>query len=131
MVLDDTVEDMASNEAKITVNSGSGALDESPVVSLVVGGLGVGVVKVSDCDYERLASWFRGLRNDVLTNPVVHPEIRQTICQEHRRSSNAHGPDVQGSKSKNKSKVAQCNKRRFGWRKNVRSRIQMGLLVAG
>ena len=67
----------------------------------------------------------------MLTDPVVHPEIRQAICQKNRGSSNARGPEIQGGKSENKPQVAQCNKRCLGWRENVGSRIQMGLLVAG
>ena len=48
VILNDTVEDVATDEAEVTINGGSCALDESPVLGFVVRGLGVSVVKVSD-----------------------------------------------------------------------------------
>lgn len=45
VVLNNAVEDVTANEAKIAVHSGGCTLDESPVVSLVVRSLGVSVVK--------------------------------------------------------------------------------------
>ena len=50
VVLNNAVEDVTANEAKIAVHSGGCTLDESPVVSLVVRSLGVSVVKVSNSD---------------------------------------------------------------------------------
>jgi hypothetical protein len=48
VVLNDTVEDVAADKAKVTVNGGGSALDEGPLISLVVLGLGVSVVEVGD-----------------------------------------------------------------------------------
>jgi histidinol phosphatase-like PHP family hydrolase len=48
MVLNDAVEDVAANEAKFTVNSRKGTLDESPLVCLVVRRLGMSVVQVGN-----------------------------------------------------------------------------------
>jgi hypothetical protein len=51
MVLNDAVEDVAANEAKFTVNSRKGTLDESPLVCLVVRRLGMSVVQVGNGNY--------------------------------------------------------------------------------
>ena len=51
VVLDDAVEDVAADEAKITGDGGRSALDESPVLRLVMRCLLVGVVKIGDGNY--------------------------------------------------------------------------------
>lgn len=48
--LDDTVEDMATDEAEVTVDGSGGATDEVPHLGLVVGEGRVGVLKVGDGD---------------------------------------------------------------------------------
>jgi hypothetical protein len=48
--LDDTVEQLTADKSKVSVNSGQGALLESPCALLEVLGLVVVVVKVSDGD---------------------------------------------------------------------------------
>lgn len=48
VVLDNAVEDVATNEAKLAVDGGSSALNESPFLGLVVRGLRVSVVEVRD-----------------------------------------------------------------------------------
>jgi hypothetical protein len=53
VVLNDAMEDVAANEAKFTIDGRSGTLDESPVVGLVVRSILVGVVKVSDRNYNK------------------------------------------------------------------------------
>jgi hypothetical protein len=51
MLLDDAVEDVLADEAKVAVNGGQGALDEGPAVLVVVGNLGVVMVEVGDGDW--------------------------------------------------------------------------------
>jgi hypothetical protein len=60
VVLNDTVEDVASNEAKFTVNSRKRALDKRPVVGIVVSGLLMGVVQVGNSNYSRISKWISG-----------------------------------------------------------------------
>lgn len=48
VVLNDAVENVTADEAKVTVHGGGSTLDKSPLVGLVVRGLWVGVVKVGD-----------------------------------------------------------------------------------
>lgn len=50
VVLDDSVEDVAANEAEFTVNGGKRTLDKSPLVGLVVRSILVGVVQVRNRD---------------------------------------------------------------------------------
>jgi hypothetical protein len=58
VVLNDAMEDVAANEAKFTIDGRSGTLNESPVVGLVVRSILVGVVKVSDRNYNKSAREF-------------------------------------------------------------------------
>lgn len=51
MRLDDAVEEVAADEAKVAVDGREGALDEGPVLSVEVGDVGVRVVEVGDGDY--------------------------------------------------------------------------------
>lgn len=46
--VDDAMEEVAADEAKVTIDSGEGALDEGPALGLEVRHLGVGVVEVGD-----------------------------------------------------------------------------------
>lgn len=48
--LDDTVEDVAADEAKVTVNGGGGATDEVPHLRLVVGEGRIGVLEEGNGD---------------------------------------------------------------------------------
>lgn len=52
VVFDDTVEDVAADEAKVAVDGGSSSLDESPLVGLVVHSLGMGMVQVGDSHWK-------------------------------------------------------------------------------
>ena len=52
MRLDDAVEEVAADEAKVAVNRRQGALDEGPVVGVEVREVGVRVVEVGDGDCE-------------------------------------------------------------------------------
>jgi hypothetical protein len=45
------MEHVAADEAKVTVDGGGSALDESPILGLVMRGLLVGVVKIGDSNY--------------------------------------------------------------------------------
>lgn len=51
VVFDDAVEDVAADEAEVAVDGRGGALEEGPLVGFVVGGFGVRVVEVGDCDW--------------------------------------------------------------------------------
>lgn len=114
VVLNDTVEDVATNEAKVAVDCGSSALDESPVVGLVVRRLLVCVVKVGDGD-----------------DPVVHPEVRQTVCQESGRCADAPRGEINRAHGQDESNVAQRDEWCLGRSENGGSRVQMTLLVPG
>lgn len=48
--VDDAVEEVAADEAKVAVHGGQGALDEGPALSVKVGDFRVGVVQVGDGD---------------------------------------------------------------------------------
>jgi hypothetical protein len=48
VVLDDTMEEVATNKTKFSVDCGQGTLDEGPTVSLEVRHLHVSVVKIRD-----------------------------------------------------------------------------------
>ncbi len=48
VVLNDAVEEMASNEAKVAIDSGQRALDKGPVLSLKVRNIYMGVVQVGN-----------------------------------------------------------------------------------
>jgi hypothetical protein len=50
VVLDDSVEDVASDEAELAVNGGERALGVGPFLGFVVRSVGVGVVEVCDGD---------------------------------------------------------------------------------
>lgn len=54
--LDDAVEEISADEAKVAVDGGEGALDVGPVVGVKVGELGVGVVEVGNGNYRARAS---------------------------------------------------------------------------
>lgn len=49
--INDTVEHLATDEAKGPVNSGQCSVQESPSVGLVVVAIRMGVVQVSDCHW--------------------------------------------------------------------------------
>jgi hypothetical protein len=48
VVLNDAVEDVATDEAKLAINGGKSALSVGPIVCLVVRSFRVGVVEVSN-----------------------------------------------------------------------------------
>lgn len=64
--VDDAVEEVTADEAKVAVDGGEGTLDEGPVLGVEVGNVGVGVVEVGDGD-----------------QPVVDPEVGLAVHQEH------------------------------------------------
>lgn len=51
--LDDAVEELAADEAHLAVDGGGGAADEVPLLRVVVGEGGIGVLEVGDGDCER------------------------------------------------------------------------------
>lgn len=58
VVLDNTVEDVTADEAELTIDGRSSALDKSPVLGFVVGRILMGVVKVcnSNCNWSACTS---------------------------------------------------------------------------
>jgi hypothetical protein len=53
--VNDAVEEVAADEAKVAVNRGQGALDEGPAVGLEVVDLGVGVMEIGDGNYRAVS----------------------------------------------------------------------------
>lgn len=51
MMLDDTVEEMTANEAKVAIDSGQSTLHKGPVLSLEMGDISMSVVKVGNSDW--------------------------------------------------------------------------------
>ena len=94
VIFNDTVKDVATDEAKVAIDSASSTLDESPFFGLVMRSLWVGVVKVCDSNCSRLDSSSDNRERLKLTDPVVHPEIRQTVCQQDGPASDAFGGEV-------------------------------------
>ena len=56
VVVDNFVEEVATDEAKAAIDCAHGAFAEGPGLFGVVGNLWVGVVEEGDCDYERNVS---------------------------------------------------------------------------
>lgn len=55
VVLNDAVEDVATNETEFAIDSRGGALNEGPVLGLVVRRIRMSVMQIGDGDYDRLA----------------------------------------------------------------------------
>ena len=55
VVLNNTMENMASNETEFTINSRKRTLDKSQVVGIVVSSILVSVVQISDGDYPKIS----------------------------------------------------------------------------
>lgn len=60
---------------------------------------------------------------------MVHPKVRQAVCEESSRGSNALGGEVNRTHGEGKSNVAKGNKGCLRWGENVGSRVQMALFV--
>jgi hypothetical protein len=71
------------------------------------------------------------LSDDSHTNPVVHPEVRQTVGKRHSPAANIGRCRVQRGHGEEESDVAQGDERRLANCENAGSGVQMGLLVAG
>ena len=86
MSLDDAVEQVPADEAKLVVNGGGGAADEIPFLLGVVGQGGISVLQVRDGNWVSLVSIFvrfELLEKLLLTEPVVDPEIGKEVPNEH------------------------------------------------
>lgn len=59
VALDDAVEEVAADEAKVAVDRGERALDKGPAVGLEVRDIRVGVVQVGDGDFVTLLVCWR------------------------------------------------------------------------
>lgn len=81
--LDDSVEDVAADEAEFTINGGSGAASEGPGFGGVVRDGGIGVLEVGDghCNKSERAHQRENCR--IHTEPVVHPEVWNKVPDEH------------------------------------------------
>jgi hypothetical protein len=51
VVLNDAVEEVAADEAKLAVDGGQSSLDKGPVLGIIVRHIDVGVVQVGDGNY--------------------------------------------------------------------------------
>lgn len=51
VLVNDAVEEVAADKAKVAVDGGEGALDVGPALSIKVGDVGVVVVEVGDSDW--------------------------------------------------------------------------------
>lgn len=60
--LDDAVQQVAADEAHLTIDGGSGASDEIPLVGGVVGERGIGVLQESDGNCIRVSECGRGTK---------------------------------------------------------------------
>lgn len=56
MVLDDAVEEMTADKAKVAVDGGEGAFDEGPALGLKVVDIRVSVVEIGDGNYQPVSS---------------------------------------------------------------------------
>lgn len=70
VVLNDAVEDVAADEAKVTVNGGGSALDEGPLISLIVLGLRVSVVKVSNGNCKNISRGRKSQPQTKFNSPI-------------------------------------------------------------
>ena len=130
VILNDTMENVATDEAKVTIDSAGSTLDECPFFGLIMRSLWVGVVNVCDSNCGRLDLSSNNRERLRLTDPVVHPEVRQTVCQHDGPASDAFGGEVKRTHSDSKSEVAQGDERGLRRREDVSCRIQMTLLVS-
>jgi hypothetical protein len=69
MGVDDTVEQVAADEAKVSVSGCERTLDEGPVLGIIMRQLRVVVVQVGDSDYSHVSS-ARGCMS-----PLPRPEL--------------------------------------------------------
>lgn len=87
--LDDTVEQVATDEAKLTVDGCSGALDKGPLLAGVVRQGRVGVLEEgdSDCEVRKIVSRkikaLQEIGKRLRTQPVVDPEVWQEVPNQH------------------------------------------------
>jgi hypothetical protein len=70
VVLDDAVENVASDEAKFTVNGRQRALCVRPLIGLVVSGVGVGVVEIRNRDLSKISFYFQKITNRTRDLPI-------------------------------------------------------------
>ena len=90
--LDDAVEDVAADETKVTVDGGSSATGEVPDLGLVVRKSGVGVLQEGDGN-----------------QPVVHPQVRDTVPDEQVEPAELGADGVQEGTSEEETQVTQGN----------------------
>jgi hypothetical protein len=113
--LDDSVEDVAADEAEVAVNGGSSAAGEVPHLRLVVRKGRVGVLEEgnSDCNGILLATGIRknwcSLCLVKLTEPVVHPQVRETVPDQQIQPAEVSADVVQGRAGEKETQVTQDN----------------------
>lgn len=107
VVLDDVVEEVAADEAKVTVDGGQGALDKGPALGVKVGDVGVGVVQVGDGDCQRPLALVQhtATKERLHTQPVVDPEVGRAIHQEDGLPADDGGRKVQKSADHDEAEI--------------------------
>lgn len=113
--LDDAVEDVTADEAEVAINSGSGAAGEVPHFGLVVREGGVGVLEVGDGDCGGVLVKMGNAIGRVLlflrrlTEPVVHPQVGETVPDEEVQPAELGADQVQSSASQEETQVTESN----------------------
>lgn len=90
--LDDTVEDVAADETKVTVDGGSSATGKVPDLGLVVRQSGVGVLQEGDGN-----------------QPVVHPQVRDAVPDQQVEPAELGADGVQEGASEEETQITQGN----------------------
>ncbi|CAG8960711.1 hypothetical protein HYFRA_00013481 [Hymenoscyphus fraxineus] len=109
----DIVEEVGIDEAKVTINGGSGSTGEGPGLVVVVGHATIGVLEEGDCNYMIWLVFFHGLsldrKEDVLTNPVVHPQPWDSPAHDHVEMSKGLASNDQSSNHDSNGDIRQDN----------------------
>lgn len=121
MGLDNVVEDVLANEAKVTVNGSSGTTGKVPLSNVVMGEGRVRVLQVSDKD-----------------KPVVDPEVGDNVVKSNGRESplldgqvdKSHGSQNTNVRDDNVHKVLLVKDRRRGKKVVGSPLVSVGVLLA-
>lgn len=87
--LNNAVEEVSTNETHLTIDGGSSATDEVPLVTSVVRKRGISVLEKSDGD-----------------KPVVNPEVREEVPDEHVGETKLPGEEGETSGGQDDANVA-------------------------
>jgi len=110
--VDDAVEEMTANEAKVPVDGSKSALDKSPVFGLKVVNVRVVVVQICDgnCvnrgdDRSANERTRKRRKKKELTQPMVDPKVGNTVQEEDGLPANDIGGEVEGVASNGEAEV--------------------------